>query len=72
MRIAILMRTAAGICDRHKLEDFLSEQGSALDPDDFAEVEALLNEPATWSRLVRLAEALVVQHYMDDLDAYLT
>jgi len=38
---------------------------------DFTEIGAILREPDTWNRVVKLAEALVVEHYMDNLDPYL-
>ena len=64
--------TARGVKDRIELEDFLEEHGSDVDPNDFTEIVALLDDPAIWSRVVRLAESLAVEHHIDDLDAYLT
>ena len=64
--------TNGGVKDRIELEDFLSEQGSDLYPNDFTEIGAILREPDTWNRVVKLAEALVVEHYLDNLDPYLT
>jgi hypothetical protein len=63
--------TTSGIKDQIELQDLLAELGSDLDPNDFTEIDALLRQPDTWSRIVRLAEALVEQHYIDNLDPYL-
>jgi hypothetical protein len=64
--------TERGAKDRVVLEIFLAEQDLDWNPNDFTEIDTTLSEPGTWSRVVRLAEVLVVQHYMDNLDAYLT
>jgi hypothetical protein len=63
--------TAAGH-DRINLTKLLSEQAFDFDPNDFTEIGALLREPDSWNRVVKLAEALVDQHYIDNLDPYLT
>jgi hypothetical protein len=63
--------TLRGSKDRAELKVFLAEQASDLDPNDFTEIGTLLSEPTTWGRVVRLAEVLIIQHYVDDLDAYL-
>jgi hypothetical protein len=56
--------TREGVKDRIRLEAYLANQHSELDPNDFTEIDRLL-DVALWERIERLAQALLAQNRIE-------
>jgi hypothetical protein len=57
--------TIHGAKDRVELEDFLADHRSDLDPNDFAEIDRLLENPVIWRKVEKLAQALLARNRIE-------